>query len=80
MTNVVKRLSNLRPTSGLVDYLADGDYQGIPCRIGYINYSDIYDNGGIIPRYLFIDDGITKSGDHYYKATIDLVESGIFVT
>lgn len=56
---------------GLVDYEAEGyiikDGERIPCRIGYTDFSF-----GVVATHLFIDDGITESGTHYYKETIEL--------
>ena len=53
---------------GLVDYIAEAyieeDGDRIPCEVGYIDDE---------PMFIFItEDGITKSGHHYYKETIKL--------
>lgn len=56
---------------GLVDYLADGYIEGnssrIPCQIGYTDFK-----GEIEPTHIFIQDGVTTSGEHYYAETIEL--------
>lgn len=56
---------------GLVDYTREGyllrDNEKIPCLIGYTDYSGI-----IEPTHLFIGNGVTDSGNHYYAETITL--------
>lgn len=55
----------------LVDYLAQGyierDGEKIPCRIGFNKFSDKLE-----PAYIFIDNGITESGNHYDAETINI--------
>lgn len=57
--------------NGLVDYEMEGyiirDGEEIPCKIGFTDFST-----GREITHIFIDDGITESGTHYYKETIEL--------
>ena len=63
---------------GLVDYVADGyidrDGEKIPCKVGfmttYANENDAYND--VIATHIFINDGITADGTHYYAETIEL--------
>lgn len=64
---------------GLTDYIAEGElWRGrsyIPCTIGYNVYSsyDEEDNHILRAEYIFIQaNGVTESGDHYEKRTIEL--------
>lgn len=56
--------------AGLVDYVADGyierDGDKIPCLVGLINGVEL------VPTHLFIKDGVTDNGTHYYAETIEL--------
>ena len=71
---LVTRTSELKPHTGLVDYIADGKCkmgsEWIPCRIGYMEYEcdGKYENE---PEYVFISDGITPNGNHYERQTIN---------
>lgn len=72
------RTSELRVNHGLVDYIADGilGTDKIPCEIGYCEFTDL--DGFIIIRatHVFIkNDGVTESGNHYYKETINLLDN-----
>ena len=67
---------------GLCDYLALGYLERggdrIPCKIGYNDYEDI--DGVIEPIFVFIqEDGVTDSGNHYSKETINLARCSIDV-
>lgn len=70
---LVTRTSELKPHTGLVDYMADGKCkmgsEWIPCRIGYLEFecNGHCDN---VPSYVFISDGITPNGNHYERQTI----------
>lgn len=54
---------------GLVNYVVEGyierDAEKIPCEIGFI-YK--YEN----PTHIFIKNGITENGTHYYAETIEI--------
>ena len=59
---------------GLVDYLADaiivdegGNTGDIPCQVGFCEGFD-----EIEATHIFIGDGITDKGCHYYKDTIEV--------
>lgn len=56
---------------GLVDYLADGyierDGEKIPCQIGFVAMDSL-----IEATHIFIKDGITENGTHYYAETIEI--------
>lgn len=72
----VKRIGEIEPSSGLVDYIVEGaiyypEYY-ISCRIGY--FEDISPDGELVLRatYLFIEDQVTSEGYHHYKETISL--------
>ena len=58
-------------TEGLADYLADGyierDGEKIPCQIGFIAMDSL-----IEATHIFVKDGITESGVHYYAETIEI--------
>ena len=61
---------------GLVDLICKGVlYKGaykVPCLIGYRVYGE--DENGYLcePTHIFVDDGITDDGYHYYAETIEL--------
>lgn len=71
------RNGELKRTNGLVDFLASGIYgeEKIPCQIGYIEDTDTFGDKIALPAYIFIDDGVTEDGNHYYKATINLCDN-----
>lgn len=68
------RTGDMKMAIGLVDYLADGyierDGEQIPCQIGYNEYMDAEDNIRCEAEYIFIKDGITENGTHYYAEMI----------
>lgn len=61
----------MKKTTGLVDFLADGfierDGEKIPCQIGFTQFGEERE-----ATHIFIKDGITENGTHYYKETIEL--------
>lgn len=72
---------NIKKTSGLVDYIADGYVmrkgERVPCMIGFTvcgyTYTD-EDRGEaeLAVTYIFIKDCVTESGTHYYAETIEI--------
>lgn len=70
---LVTRTSELRPHTGLVDYIANGECkmgsEWIPCRIGFLEY-ECDGKCEFVPEYVFIDNGITANGSHYEKQTV----------
>lgn len=63
--------------NGLADYLADGylerDNEKIPCQIGFTEWMDSNDEIHVEADYIFVKEGITEAGTHYYAETICLV-------
>ena len=57
---------------GLVDFIAEGyvirDGERIPCEIGFTKYGD----EEVEETHIFIKNGITEGGNHYYAETIEL--------
>lgn len=71
----VRRTGMIKTHTGICDHIAFGEIERngewIPCRIGY----DEYDDGeeySLVPAFVFISDGITANGNHYYRETIVL--------
>lgn len=56
---------------GMVDYTIDGyllrDSERIPCTLGYCDFF-----GNIELTHIFIKEGITENGTHYYSETIEI--------
>ena len=79
------RTGDIKAMRGLVDHIADGEIfidkaenggrDRIPCRIGYYEETDADGSDILRAAYLFIDDGITDNGNHYYKETINLEDN-----
>ena len=81
-----ERTGALQPIAhGLTDYVAEGrllrNDEWIPCEIGYtgwyssMNSKGQYEPNGcylIDPTHIFVKDGMTESGNHYYAETIEL--------
>jgi len=61
----------LEEVNGLVDYIAAGyierDGEKIPCQVGFINAVT-----EPVATHIFIKDGITENGVHYYAETIEI--------
>ena len=81
MSRAAIRTGAIRTAKGIVDFIATGELRGggdrIPCEIGY--YEDTTpDNIDILrAAYVFIKrDGVTESGNHYYKETLYLLDNG----
>ena len=70
------RTGDMKMAAGLVDYLADGyierDGDQIPCQIGYNEYEDADGEVTCKAEYIFIKEGVTEYGTHYYADTIAL--------
>ncbi len=68
------RTGKIKKAEGLVDFLAEGyierEGEEIPCQIGYNTYMDAEDDIRLEADYIFLKDGITESGTHYYAETI----------
>ena len=66
ITGPLKKISH-----GLVDFLAPGYIirygEKIPCEFGFTVFSDEKE-----ATHIFIKDGITNAGTHYYSQTIEL--------
>ena len=73
------RTEELRPVNGLVDYEARGYLKTaedkIPCRIGYIEATDIDGDIYLKACYVFTDGGVTDNGTHYSKETFNLLDT-----
>ena len=68
----VNRNEKLREVEhGLVDYVKNGYYlmngEKIPCEVGFIDMGTV-----IKATHLFVKDGVTENGTHYYKETIEI--------
>lgn len=66
--------SELRAVNhGLVDFEADAILERedflIPCKVGFMKLES---EDEPVATHIFIKDGITKDGFHYYKETIEL--------
>ena len=84
MTNYRRTGKMKRVNRGLVDYVAEGEYQKgeggewIPCEIGYCIWGYTYEHPDERPEeelevtHIFIKEGITKNGNHYSAQTIQL--------
>lgn len=76
MTNYTITGEMRKQKEGLADYLADGYIQRgedrIPCEIAFLEIT-INGEPHREPYYIFIKDGITESGNHYYAERIDLI-------
>lgn len=79
----VRRTSQMEPHTGLVDYLAYGEImrngEWIPCRIGYNEIMIAEDAFDYDAMYVFINDGITASGNHYNKETLYFPDNCYFI-
>ena len=58
-------------SGSLVDFIANGEIERdgelIPCEVGYYDMAT-----GLIPAFIYIQDGITENGNHHNKETIKL--------
>ena len=66
ITSELKKVSH-----ALVDYIANGyvyrDGEKIPCKVGFTEF-----NAVVEATHIFVSDGITENGNHYYGVTIEL--------
>jgi hypothetical protein len=81
MARAAIRTGEIKAARGIVDYLARGELRRgddrIPGEIGYYEEEDPDGNDILRAAYIFIKrDGVTESGNHYYKETLYLLDNG----